>query len=102
MTALVTIPPSESAGELVAAADGRLILVRSIMIAPLNGAAAILARLKSGSTVISPWFRAAATGTFQFESELGQLLTARGEALVLENASAADSAVVLLSYELRD
>lgn len=100
MFALVTIPPSETDGTLVAAVANQIIVVRSLLIAAAGGTQSVTVRLKSNSVVMTPWLRAGTTATFQFESDLGQIATLRGETLRLENASSVDSVVTLITYDL--
>lgn len=101
MKTIDTIASGAAAHTLVAAVAGKIIVVRSLLIAATTVTLSASVRLKSASTVLTPWLRAAGTATFQFESERGLIQTAVGEALNGENPLA-DSAVVLVEYELVD
>lgn len=98
MIALVTLPALDSGFTMVAGQPGKIIVVRHIVASANTHSLAATFRLKSDSTVLTPWFRTAGSGTFQWESDRGPIQTAAGESLKGENALS-DAALVLLVYE---
>jgi hypothetical protein len=99
MTALVTIPAIDNNFTMVAGQAGKIVVVRHILAAAATSSLSCTFRLKSDSTVLTPWLRTAGSGTFQWDSQRGPIQTAAGESLKGDNPLS-DGAVVLIVYEL--
>jgi len=99
MTTLVTIPAGETAYTIVAGVSGKIIVVRHIVAAAATSTLSCTFRLKSDSTVLTPWMRTGGNVTYQWDSQRGPIQSAAGAALNGENPLS-DGAVVLIVYDL--
>jgi hypothetical protein len=101
MTILVTLAALDET-TVIDGTPNKIIVVRSILLSAATSNQAATVRLKSESSILTPWLRIGATGTLQFESGLGQIQTERGQALRVENPLAVDGATLLITYEVKD
>lgn len=93
----VTIPAGSTGTVAVAGVGAKTIKVSCVVVSGATSTLSCCVRLLSNATVISPWFRAAGTATFQFSHAEEEFETAVGEDLKISNPLS-DDALVWLNY----